>query len=78
MAHGHERSLLTFFANICESMALGGQITHPIGFYVKFRVCKYLGYVYVYIYMYIRCIYVRWEPCTPSTEIPSQMFHIYM
>ena len=46
-------------------MALEGQINHPIGFYVEFRVCKYLGYVYVYIYMYIWCIYVRWEPCTP-------------
>ena len=46
-------------------MALGGQIIHPIGFYVEFRVCKYLRYVYVYIYMYIWCIYVRWEPCTP-------------
>ena len=28
--------------------------------------------------MYIGCIYVRWEPCTPPTEIPSQMLYIYV
>ena len=28
--------------------------------------------------IYIYHIYVRWEPCTPPTEIPSQTFHIYV
>ena len=36
VAAGRERSLLTFFANICKSMALGGQINHPIGFYTGY------------------------------------------
>ena len=53
MAHGHKRSLLTFFANICESMALGGQINHPIGFYVKFRVYIGLRYMYTYVCLII-------------------------
>ena len=37
------------------STAFWGQINHPIGFYVEFRVCKGLWYVYICIYMYI-CI----------------------
>ena len=36
------------FRKYMKSMALGGQINHPIGFYVEFRVCGYLVYVYVY------------------------------
>ena len=65
-----ERLKSMFFANILMEMAFRGQINHPIGFYVKFRV--YIGQRYIYIlYIYVRCGRLH-----PSTEIPSQLFHI--
>ena len=68
-----------YIAIFCQFFGSSLKITHPKQrFYVKLRVYVGLRYMYAHIYIHIWHIHVRYGRLHPSTEIPSQRFHIYV